>query len=135
MLKLSSMLLGCTLLLGAGCATGGGSSGSNSAPGAKERLVSTRTTGATWDHILAGAATVTDVKQSCKEGALSMYVATSAICPGTKPAGAKDVSHQHQFKLAEGEHLCAAIGGGQGPCTLMYQLGGEPAATAAAAAH
>ena len=138
MRKISSMLLGCTLLLGAGCAAGGGSGG-NAAPGAKERLVSTRITNATWDHILEGQAAVTDVKQKCKEGNLNMYVSTTAICPAQKPAGAKDVSRQQKFTLAAGEHLCAAVGNGEGPCTLTYQVGAPATAaaapTAAPAAH
>ena len=131
MRKISSMLLGCTLLLGAGCAAGGG--GGNAAPGAKERLVSTKITNATWDHILEGQANVSDVKQKCKEGNLNMYVSTTAICPAQKPAGAKDVSRQQKFPLAAGEHLCAAVGNGEGPCTLTYQVGAPTAAAAPAA--
>ena len=129
MRKVTSMLLGCILAV-TGCAAAktaeqSAKSGSGSAPDAKERLVSTLNTAATWDHILEGPATLTAVRQSCKEGSLSMYVADSSVCPAQKPSGAKDASHQNQFSLKQGEHLCAAVTGGQGPCTLMYQQSKE----------
>ena len=129
MRKITSMLLGSVLLF-TGCATAerakdAAQSGGGGTPDAKERLVSTKITNATWDHILEGPATLTAVRQSCKEGQLSMYVADSAICPATKPEGAKDVSGQNQLRLEAGEHLCAAVSGGEGPCTLMYQQSKE----------
>lgn len=129
MRKITSMFLG-SLLLVSGCATAdrakdAAESGGGGAPDAKERLVSTKITNPTWDHVLEGPGTLTAVRQSCKEGQLSMYVSTTAVCPATKPEGAKDVSGNNQFSLQPGEHLCAAVGGGEGPCTLMYQQSKE----------
>jgi hypothetical protein len=129
MRKTTTMLLGGLLLL-AGCATSerardAAQSGSGAAPDAKERLISTQITNATWDHVLEGPATLTAVRQTCKEGNLEMYVSGSSVCPATKPGDAKTVSGQNQFTLQGGQHLCAAVGGGQGPCTLMYQQSKE----------
>lgn len=129
MRKLTSMLLGSVLLV-TGCATAeraktAAESGGGGTPDAKERLVSTKITNATWDHILEGPGTLTAVRQSCKEGQLEMYVSSSSVCPATKPEGAKDVSGNNQFSLEQGEHLCAAVGGGEGPCTLLYQQSKE----------
>jgi hypothetical protein len=129
MRKITLMLLGSALLF-TGCsraqkARDAAQSGSGAPPGSEERLVSTKITNATWDHILEGPATLTAVRQSCKEGQLSMYVATSSVCPATKPEGAKEVSGSNMFSLQQGEHLCAAVGGGEGPCTLMFQQSKE----------
>lgn len=122
MRKLSSMLLGCALLLGAGCAQSGGQGG-NSAPGAKSKFISTKTTAPTLDTVAQGPAKLSKVKQSCKEGSVMLYVGSSSICPGTKPAGARMVSGRENIELAQGEYLCGAVGGGEGPCDLTYVLG------------
>ena len=129
MRKISSILLGCVVLT-VGCARAqkaqdAAKSGSGATPSAQERLVSTKITNATWDHIMEGPAELAAVRQSCKEGQLQMYVATTSVCPATKPEGAKDVSTQNAFTVAPGEHLCAAVSGGEGPCTLMYQQSNE----------
>ena len=129
MRKITSILLGCVVLT-VGCAQAqkaqdAAKSGSGATPQAQERLVSTKITNPTWDHIMEGPAEMAAVRQSCKEGQLEMYVATSSVCPATKPDGAKDVSGQNAFTVAPGEHLCAAVGGGEGPCTLMYQQSSE----------
>ena len=118
---LSSMLLGSALLLGAGCAQTGGQ-GANTAPGAKSKFISTLTTAPTLDTVAQGPAKLTNVKQSCKEGSVSLYVGTSAICPGTKPSGARMVSGRPEIELKQGEFLCGAVGGGSGPCDLTYVL-------------
>ena len=120
--KVSSMLLGCGLLLGAGCsqvkeATKPG----DHTTSAKERLVSTKASNPTWDHILEGESTLTAVRTDCKEGTLSMYITKENVCPATPPAGAQNVTGQNMFSLDQGEHLCAAVEGGEGPCNLLYQ--------------
>ncbi len=129
MRKNTSMLWGCLLLL-AGCAASerardAAQSGSGAAPGAQERLISTQITNATWDRILEGPASLTAVRQKCTEGQLEMYVSSSSVCPAQKPDDAKTVSSQNMFTLQQGQHLCAAISGGQGPCTLMFQQSQE----------
>jgi type IV pilus biogenesis protein CpaD/CtpE len=122
MRNISSMLLGGALLLGAGCsqvkeATKPG----DHTTSAKERLVSTKASNATWDHILEGESTLTAVRTDCKEGTLSMYITKEAVCPAVPPSGAQNVTGQNQFSVASGEHLCAAVEGGEGPCNLLYQ--------------
>jgi hypothetical protein len=122
MRNISSMLLGGALLLGAGCsqvkeATKPG----DHTTSAKERLVSTKASNATWDHILEGESTLTAVRTDCKEGTLSMYITKEAVCPAVPPSGAQNVTGQNQFSVAHGEHLCAAVEGGEGPCNLLYQ--------------
>ena len=122
MRKLSSMLLGCALLLGAGCAQTGGSA-ANAAPGSKSKFISTLTTAPTLIVVTQGPAKLTKVKQSCKEGSVSLYVGNSSICPGTKPSGSRVVSGRENIELKQGEYLCGAVGGGSGPCDLTYVLG------------
>ena len=119
---LASMLLGGVLLLGAGCAQTGGQGGGNTAPGAKSKFIPTLSTAPTLDLVTQGPAKLTNVKQSCKEGSVSLYVGSSSICPGTKPAGSRMVSGRPEIELKQGEYLCGAVVGGGGPCDLTYVL-------------